>query len=1026
MLAGEVEPPGIFLCAPAVLKRQLTAFCFDCWIATGVSPAAIPKHIGDALNGIDSGAMGVFPYNFVSYATTHQTELLDKFITLFPGQLQEYDISILKTFFIGADTSFDSMAYSIVNGLSFLSKQRIGFRKRINTLGSKLRKLRDDPARDKTFEETEQQLQCERSALNALVKSINDRETYEWLTDEGLLPNYAFPESGVTLRSIIYRRKKETDQEGSPWQTWAYEFERPAVAAIRELAPENTFYAGHRKVEIDQVDLSLSDIEPWRFCNNCSFMRKVIGEEKDKSCPNCGSLMWADEGQKRNLVRLQQVFATSEDSSSRISDDSDAREPVFYNRQLLVNFDEKQITDAYRLDSADLPFGFEFIKKATLREVNFGRTGTGGDTVTIAGEEMERSGFVVCRSCGKIQRDHKPVEHAFSCQARNSDDQENLTDLLYLYREYNSEAIRILLPSTTFSKSDEILHSFIAALQLGLKLQFGGNVEHLQTCLHEEPIPDSTFRKRYLVLYDTVPGGTGYLQQLMISHEKMVEVLEKSLRVMENCSCRHDPTKDGCYRCLYAYRNSFDMRAISRAKAVELLSEIVSLRDKFVKTDNLKNIEVNSLFDSELEARFVEALRQSQRADRSVMLKKELVNRKPGYFLKVRDFPWLIEPQVDLNESNSVAIPVSVDFVFWPGRESTDTKPIAVFTDGFTYHKNRIGQDCAQRMAILESGKFDVWSFSWNDIITQTVSKNNWYEEYLPHRTTADEQTLMKYLDHFLGNEPGVDLEMRKIHQLNSFSWFINFLGNPNRKIWEKYAFVTALLYKKVGPSLSSDEEVASFISRLPITLAEQVVVDQVSNLIGFFSSTGSSGSSGHIELLMSIEKQAVNSALLEKLALIAYLDDTKPSVPGFESIWNGFLRVANLIQFLQGGVYLSNTGQTAGLYTPLGFIRGKHTAASSFGKVPDDNSWQEVFEYASSESTDVLNKARTLKKSPPKVGFELLGNNGQVIATAELAWETAKVALLLNDEDTSAVVFSEYGWKTAMLSDLNGSTALL
>lgn len=1032
MLAGEVEPPGVFLSAPAVLQRQLTAFCFDSWIAMGVSLTAIPSRLGDVLNGMDSNSAELFPHNYINYVLGRQTELLDNFVALFGNKLGPREVDILKEFFVGDDRTEGSLTYRIVDSLSFLAKQRAAFRKRITAIGNRLRQLRNDPARDKTFEEKEQELQRERSALNALVKSINDRETYGWLTDEGLLPNYAFPESGVTLRSIIYRRKKEADAEGSAYQTWSYEFERPAVAAIKELAPENTFYAGHRKVEIDQIDLSLSDVEPWRFCSNCTYMRKIIGEEHDKSCPNCGSLMWSDEGQKRNLVKLKQVFATSEDAKSRIGDDSEERDPVFYNRQLLVNFDEKHIAEAYRLDSADLPFGFEFIRRVTLREVNFGRVGTGGETVTIAGVEMERSGFSVCRSCGRIMKANGEIDCAFSCSERNKSIEEKAVELLYLYREYPSEAIRILLPTTSFNKSDEILHSFIASLQLGLKQKFGGSVEHLQTCLHEEPIPESSYRKRYLVLYDTVPGGTGYLQQLMVSGDKklpenMVEVLEMALRVMENCECRHDPNKDGCYRCLYAYRNSFDMRSISRTRAIELLSEIVKLRDNFVRTENLKKVDVNSLFDSELEARFVEALRKSQRADRAVMLKKELVNRKPGYFLKVRDVPWFIEPQVELSEKQGVSIPVSVDFVFWPGRESLSAKPIAVFTDGFTYHKDRIGLDCAQRMALLESGRFDVWSFSWNDITTQSVNTSRWYEEFFPHATTADEQTLMKFFDHYLGKEEGIDLEMRKAHQLDSFAWFITYLGNPQRSIWEKYAFVISLLYKKSGTSVVSDEEVSALVSRLPVALTEKLIVDQNTNLVGHYSSKKNPESNGFVELLMSIEKNAVNSAASNLIALVAYIDDSTPAASGFERTWNGFLRIANITQFLQAGVYLSRSGQEAGRYAPLSFRRKERTTTTTTTTAaPDDTDWREIFEYAAPEAEQLLKELKDLNVPPPTVGFELADDAGQVVATAELAWESLKVAFLLDEEDESVPVFPEHAWKVGMISNKDECLALM
>ncbi|MDZ7697618.1 MAG: helicase-related protein [Deltaproteobacteria bacterium] len=36
MVSGQVEPPGVFLNASAVLERQFTAFCFDRWVETGV------------------------------------------------------------------------------------------------------------------------------------------------------------------------------------------------------------------------------------------------------------------------------------------------------------------------------------------------------------------------------------------------------------------------------------------------------------------------------------------------------------------------------------------------------------------------------------------------------------------------------------------------------------------------------------------------------------------------------------------------------------------------------------------------------------------------------------------------------------------------------------------------------------------------------------------------------------------------------------------------------------------------------
>lgn len=52
------------------------------------------------------------------------------------------------------------------------------------------------------------ELTSERQALMALVNQINNKQTLNFLTDEGLLPNYAFPEAGITLRSVLWRRKE--------------------------------------------------------------------------------------------------------------------------------------------------------------------------------------------------------------------------------------------------------------------------------------------------------------------------------------------------------------------------------------------------------------------------------------------------------------------------------------------------------------------------------------------------------------------------------------------------------------------------------------------------------------------------------------------------------------------------------------------------------------------------------------------------------------------------------------------------
>ncbi|MBK6287410.1 MAG: hypothetical protein IPF49_07205 [Gammaproteobacteria bacterium] len=55
------------------------------------------------------------------------------------------------------------------------------------------------------------------------------------------------------------------------------------------------------------------------------------------------------------------------------------------------------------------------------------------------------------------------------------------------------------------------------------------------------------------------------------------------------------------------------------------------------------------------------------------------------------------------------------DFLLWP-ESAPGTLPIAVFLDGWQYHRNRIGDDIAKRMAIARSGRFTVWTLTAGDV----------------------------------------------------------------------------------------------------------------------------------------------------------------------------------------------------------------------------------------------------------------------------------------------------------------------
>ena len=54
-----------------------------------------------------------------------------------------------------------------------------------------------------------------------------------------------------------------------------------------------------------------------------------------------------------------------------------------------------------------------------------------------------------------------------------------------------------------------------------------------------------------------------------------------------------------------------------------------------------------------------------------------------------------------------------------------------------------------------------------------------------------------------------------------------------------------------------------------------------------------------------------------------------------------------------------------------------------------------------------------------PEPGFELEGENGEIMACAELGWEELKIAFLLDNEKAYQPRFTAFGWKTVSISEV-------
>jgi len=736
-------------------------------------------------------------------------------------------------------------------------------------------------------------------------------------------------------------------------------------------------------VKIDQIDLLVSEVETWRFCNKCSHMELNDSESNKKCCPRCESALWPDEGQKKHLIRLKSVVATTGDKNSRLDDKSEERSHTSFLRKMHVGFDPKNVVKAFSIKADGKTFAFEFIRSANFCDVNFGEPGLDSHAVEIAGERKGRKGFPICSKCGKVQTAGKEPRHTYTCPAKGRENEKTFCSPVWLYREFNSECIRLLIPPYYGQNLQSGEPSFVAALHLGLKKLFGGSINHLQTTYQEVPIKDGLSAK-HLVLYDTIPGGTGYLKELTRSPDEMLKVLEGALEVLKSCPCNQEPGKDGCYRCLFAYRFSKELDGLSRELAKEMLADIIRNKDKLEEISHMGTIDLEERLDSELEVKFLEAVDRYRQAGVHVAVKKELVGGKSGRLIDIGLNKWRLEPDVYIRLPNQPARHIQADFLLTPVKidKLQNLKPIAIFTDGFKYHKAIISEDMWKRKALVDSQKYLVWSLTWHDVVATAKEVDpaqclNILDPDGKPKANQYPQWIKNKLPDFEG-----------FHRLNSFELLFRYLQHPSIDQWKDFAKYHAGLFVDNDPN--------------KLELLKQTIPEW--HITNFQCKTAF----GVYEYQDRNQKTALSlfSSFLDKdqsFSVLCFLQDAIEDQPfdDFRPVWNGYLRLYNVFQFLPESKFITQKGITQDLYPQP--VKENH-------EVPDEK-WQSVInETLDDDAKSFLHYLANQGTQIPIIGFELMVNE-EVSGMAEMAWPDKKIAFISNDHEEMKSVFIKHQW---------------
>ncbi|MFI1488753.1 DEAD/DEAH box helicase [Streptomyces sp. NPDC020747] len=1068
MIAGDIVPPGCYLSAVEILRRQYTAHLLDL-AARGSLTTADGERLQPAPRLVSAlfGTTG-WCQDLADAALTHGARLVEDFLALFPvgstdgTGVSEHAAEQLRAYATGG------IVRALQEAEEDWTARREELRRRIAAIDTAMDGLvRSDPEQDRERRE----LLAERRSTGDLLRELSQTSAHGALVDLGLLPNYSLADTTTQLEATLYWTEQQADEgDGTgdgdaaaskkTYRSEVRDYERSRKLSLTELAPGNSFYVNGYKHVVRALDIGSPDRRAWsvwRLCPACGYARTENAKTDTSPCPRCGGREIADAGCVQYVMEPRRVIARDKRDDARVRDDKDERDRRRYSMLTTVDIDPVHLgAGSWRHDTAI--FGVDFTRRAVVRTLNLGLDRQdGSSTVPIAGDEVRLNPFYVCTSCGGATADGRPVvdqphnalteslatssrasaHHLLWCPRRKTratgDEQGKGQDVpLLLVHELVTEAVRILLPASV-ARAKERLASFTAALFVGIAARYGGDPDHIDIASASMPDGgDTDWPRRFLVVYDRLPGGTGYLHRLA-SADGFREVLLKAREVIESCPCI-EKGLDGCHRCLLRRVPASDYDRVSRSEVRQMLDELLGKAGESWQTSPIAathHIPLERQAESDLEVMFIDTLKEWAGQPDAQASADAYTTTAGTYSLDLRmtgsggtTLSWRVSQQRVLDGTRPDVLFERLDA---PGPR------LALYLDGYEFHAtpkhNRLADDATKRTRLRAEG-LRVFQLTYYDVKEwRTRVRDTGYAAAGPADPVWQpygEHGQRQARDYYAKVRGGLPGELAQTVWINPADLLLTYLRSPDPELWltRAEAVVAGLTGTRPQAAAVSEEAVGS-------------------QLAAALRGTPPQGRGGPLRMLAAVDRSgcsvtAVADGRHKPPAWTAatVLDDSPSAVADTEAHkkrWRAWLYWSNLAQFLEhgggdsvqlttgmldafsadtlavtgGSGWLASTRIELGLgaeetavqrderETGLSTAQAEPNATEPSGPVPGGTAWDTVLEYLDPEEPglQLLAVALASMATPAPVdGFEL-DDRGWM---AELAWPARKVGVVL------------------------------
>jgi DEAD/DEAH box helicase domain-containing protein len=469
-----------------------------------------------------------------------------------------------------------------------------------------------------------------------------------------------------------------------------------------------------------------------------------------------------------------------------------------------------------------------------------------------------------------------------------------------------------------------------------------------------------------------------------------------------------------CYQCLYAYREGQDLPVLDRARAREILGEILDAFQSLTRVETIGTMSQSAVLESELEVRFVRYLEVRVKENDGTWERLD----EGSWRLSIRGRRWLMRAQVNLG-ADRVAVACRADFVLYPEDQSPTVRPVAVFTDGLAFHvmpgekRSRLADDSEKRHGISSGGEMLSWSLSWKDVVSpESPVIPKWVGDGTPFTTL---QSLAHKLD---GTHPEKLSPLLRVLDADPLRGLVAYLEAPAR---------FPVLAELVAATLLNGGKRQPYEAMTTAHAKLRSAPDAPD--VALLTSEGETPTASlrlgeHTRLLIDGDLKKLRlDGNATGLRVTLRLDDSVSArdQATFEASWRLWLRAWNVLQTVPDAVWTTRSaterGGTLDTVPPeaTAVPRAKSIAPTLANPGSATALAATLDEVADERARGVLEQlyARHPHLEAPRVPFELRPPTYPVSDDVEIGFMERRVAAFFDHQSAPADVLATFGWKT-------------